>query len=50
MEKYIVDRDGNPVEVIIPINDYQKLLNALEELEGIRDLVKKGAEKDNGKK
>ena len=34
-ERYIVDENGNRVEVILAFNDYQKLLAELEELESI---------------
>ena len=35
-ERYVTDREGNRVEVILPIDQYQQLLEALEELEDIR--------------
>ena len=35
-KKFIVDADGNRISVIVPINEYEKLLEALEELEDIR--------------
>ncbi|MEK7325593.1 MAG: hypothetical protein AAB217_10100 [Chloroflexota bacterium] len=35
-EGYVVDEDGARVGVILPIEDYQKLLEELEELESIR--------------
>ena len=35
-ERYIVDENGNRVEVILAFDDYQKLLAELEELESIR--------------
>jgi hypothetical protein len=34
--RFIVDNDGNRVAVILQIEDYHKLLEALEELESIR--------------
>ena len=33
---YVVDADGNRVGVVLDIADYQKLLEAVEELESIR--------------
>lgn len=53
---YIVDAKGNPTAVILPIEDYKKMLSILEEVEGYREtkilsqsaqfkkLVKKGLE------
>jgi hypothetical protein len=35
-EGYIVDEDGNRVGVIVPIADYLRLMEELEELESIR--------------
>ncbi len=35
-ERYIVDEQGNRVEVLLDIADYHKLLEELEELESIR--------------
>ncbi len=35
-ERYIVDKDGNHVGVILDIEDYRQLLEDLEELEDIR--------------
>ena len=35
-EGYVVDEDGARVGVILPIEDYRKLLEELEELESIR--------------
>ena len=35
-EGYVVDLDGARVGVILPIEDYRKLLEELEELEAIR--------------
>ena len=35
-EGYVVDEDGARVGVILPIDDYRKLLEELEELESIR--------------
>lgn len=41
-EKFIVDDNGNRVEVIIDYNDYERLLEELEEAESIKqyDLAK----------
>lgn len=35
-ECYVVDEKGNRIAVILDIADYQKLLEALEELESLR--------------
>jgi hypothetical protein len=35
-EKYITDRQGNRIGVLLEIEEYQKLLEELEELEAIR--------------
>ena len=35
-EGYVVDEDGNRVGVILPMEEYQKLLEELDELESIR--------------
>ncbi len=35
-ERYVVDEDGARVGVILPIEDYRRLLEELEELEAIR--------------
>ena len=55
-EQYIVDEKGNPTGVIIPIEDYKKILAILEEVEDhketkilsqsteFKNLVKKGLE------
>jgi PHD/YefM family antitoxin component YafN of YafNO toxin-antitoxin module len=34
-ERYVVDETGNRVAVLIDIDEYQKILQALEELESI---------------
>jgi len=36
-EQYIVDEKGNPTGVIIPIEDYKKILAILEEVEDHRE-------------
>ena len=33
--KYIEDANGNPVQVVLEIDDYRRLLDRLEELESI---------------
>ena len=35
-ERFVVDEDGNRTEVVLPIKDYEKILEELEELESIR--------------
>jgi hypothetical protein len=45
-EQYVVDREGNPVVVIVDIQFYRRLLDAWEELEAIQayDLAKASGE------
>lgn len=35
-EEYVVDGDGNKKAVLVPLSDWQKILEALEELDDIR--------------
>lgn len=35
-ERFVVDKDGNQTGVLLDIQDYNKLLEALEELESIK--------------
>ena len=35
-ENYIVDNSGHKVAVVLPVKEYKKILNELEELEDIR--------------
>lgn len=35
-ERYVVDADGNRLGVVLDMDEYSKLLEALEELEAIR--------------
>ena len=35
-EGYVVDENGNRVGVILPMEDYQRLMEELEELESVR--------------
>ena len=35
-EKYVTDGQGNRVAVLLEVEEYRRLLNALEELEAIR--------------
>jgi len=35
-EKYVTDGQGNRVAVLLEVEEYRRLLNALEELESIR--------------
>ncbi len=35
-ERFVVDDQGNKTEVLLPIEDYEKILEELEELESIR--------------
>ncbi len=45
--RYVVDGDGNQTAVILGLEEYRKLLEALEELESVRayDAAKASAEK-----
>jgi PHD/YefM family antitoxin component YafN of YafNO toxin-antitoxin module len=46
-EKFIVDRNGKPVQVVLDISEYEQILEELEELDCIRiyDEAKKRNEK-----
>ncbi len=46
-EKFIVNKKGKPVEVVLDINDYEKIIEELEELDCIRsfDEAKKSTDK-----
>lgn len=46
-KSYVVDEDGNRLGVIVPIEDYRKLMEDLEELESIRafDAAKQSGDK-----
>ena len=45
-ESYVIDKTGQRVAVILPIEEYRRILDALEELESMRayDLAKKSPE------
>ena len=45
-ERFVVDDQGNKTEVVLPIEDYEKILEELEELESIRafDVAKASAD------
>ena len=45
-EKYIIDKKGNRTGVIVPIGDYKKIIEDLEELESIRVYEKAKASGD----
>lgn len=47
IKRYIVDENGNRIEVILTLEDYQRLLTELEELEAIRayDAAKSSGDK-----
>ena len=47
-EKYIVNKKGKPVQVVLDINDYEKIIDELEELDCIREFD--AAKKSNGRK
>ena len=46
-EGYVVDENGNRLGVLVPIEDYRKLMEDLEELESIRafDAAKQSGDK-----
>lgn len=45
-ERFVIDGQGNKTEVVLPIEDYEKILEELEELESIRafDVAKASAD------
>ena len=45
-ERFVVDDQGNRMEVVLPIDDYEKLLEAHEEREAIRAFAAAKAEAD----
>ena len=45
-ENYLIDDSGNKVAVMVPIKDYDKLLEAAEELEDIKAYDKAKARKE----
>ena len=45
-EKYITDENGNRIAVVLELEEYHKLLEALEELEAIRAYDKAIAAED----
>ena len=47
--QFITDSNGKKVAVILPINDYQKILEELEDLEDIR-LYDEAKKDDDGKR
>jgi len=46
--RYVVDENGKRVSVILPIEEYERLIEALEELEDIRAYDEAKAELDHG--
>jgi PHD/YefM family antitoxin component YafN of YafNO toxin-antitoxin module len=36
-QQYIVDEKGNPTAVILPISDYKKILEALEDIQDLKE-------------
>lgn len=47
--RYIVDENGKRVSVILPIEEYEHLIEALEELEDIKAYDEAKAELERGK-
>ncbi|HKK78009.1 MAG TPA: hypothetical protein VJ933_00215 [Phaeodactylibacter sp.] len=47
--QFITDADGNKLAVVIPIKEYQVMLEAIEELEDIRLYDASKAEDDGGR-
>ncbi len=45
-ERFVVDDQGKKMEVVLPIDDYEKILKELEELESVRafDIAKAEAD------
>ncbi len=48
-EQYLVDADGNLIKVVLSIADYQRLLEALEELDDLRAYDEAKASDDEGR-
>jgi PHD/YefM family antitoxin component YafN of YafNO toxin-antitoxin module len=46
--RYIVDENGKRVSVILPIEEYERMIEALEELEDIRAYDEAKAELEHG--
>jgi PHD/YefM family antitoxin component YafN of YafNO toxin-antitoxin module len=46
--RYIVDANGKRVSVILPVEEYERLIEALEELEDIRAYDEAKAELEHG--
>jgi PHD/YefM family antitoxin component YafN of YafNO toxin-antitoxin module len=46
--RYIVDENGKRVSVILPIEEYERMIEALEELEDIRAYYEAKAELEHG--
>ncbi len=45
-ERYIVDAQGRPTEVVLSLEDYHRILDELEELESLRAFDAAKASKD----
>lgn len=46
--RYVVDENGKRVSVILPVEEYERLIEALEELEDIRAYDEAKAELEHG--
>jgi hypothetical protein len=46
--RYVVDENGKRVSVILPIEEYERLIDALEELQDIRAYDEAKAELEHG--
>ena len=46
-QQYIKDEQGNKIAVIVPIQDYEKMMEEIEELEDIK-LYDEAKKEDNG--
>ncbi len=46
-EQYITDEQGNKIAVIVPIQDYEKMIEEIEELEDIK-LYDEAKKEDDG--
>ncbi len=47
--RYVTDEEGRTVEVIVPVEEYERLVEAFEELEDARDHERRMAELKAGR-
>ena len=48
-KQFITDQQGNKVAIILPINDYEKLVEQLEDIDDVR-LYDKAKKEDDGER